>query len=145
MLWVCWPITVCRLHQPANNSRQPWHTDKTDKCRVGDSIMADQYIRGHTVPKSGRFLTYTLHGLTARLDISQHWKDNLNINHHNRLICILYSQRDATYTVFCIIISALHVSGGISAHHQELTKLYVQSWVLPCCLPLVWMTHPHQR
>jgi hypothetical protein len=32
--------------------------------------------------------------------------------------------------MFFIIISALHVSGGISAHHQELIKLYVQPWVL---------------
>ena len=37
---------------------------------------------------------------------------------HN--MCILYNQRDATYTVFFIIISALHVSGGFFAHHQEL-------------------------
>jgi len=32
--------------------------------------------------------------------------------------------------MFFIIISALHVSGGISAHHQELIKLFVQPWVL---------------
>jgi len=24
------------------------------------------------------------------------------------------------YTIFCIIVNALHVSGGFSAHHQEL-------------------------
>jgi len=47
-------------------------------------------------------------------------------------MCILYNQRDATYTVFFIIISALHFSGGISAHHQELIKLCVQPWVLSC-------------
>jgi hypothetical protein len=47
-------------------------------------------------------------------------------------ICILYNQRDATYTMFFIIIGALHVSGGFSAHHQELIKLYVQPWVLSC-------------
>ena len=47
-------------------------------------------------------------------------------------LCILYNQRDATYTMFFIIISALHVSDGISAHHQELIKLYVQPWVLSC-------------
>jgi hypothetical protein len=41
-------------------------------------------------------------------------------------MCILYNQRDATYTVFFIIISALHVSGGFPAHHQELIKLYVE-------------------
>jgi hypothetical protein len=33
---------------------------------------------------------------------------------------------------FIIIISALHVSGGISAHHQELITLHVQPWVLSC-------------
>jgi hypothetical protein len=47
-------------------------------------------------------------------------------------MCILYNQRDATYAVFFIIISALHVSGGFSAHHQELIQLYVQPWVLSC-------------
>jgi hypothetical protein len=45
---------------------------------------------------------------------------------------ILYNQRDATHTMFFIIISAPHVSGSISAHHQELIKLYVQPWVLSC-------------
>jgi len=39
---------------------------------------------------------------------------------------ILYNQRDATYTMLFIIISAVHVSGGFSDHHQELIKLYVQ-------------------
>jgi hypothetical protein len=41
-------------------------------------------------------------------------------------MCILYKQRDATYTLFFVIISVVHVSGGYSAHHQELIKLYVQ-------------------
>jgi hypothetical protein len=40
--------------------------------------------------------------------------------------------------MFFIIISPLHVSGGFSAHNQELIKLYVQPWVLSCCLTLVW-------
>jgi hypothetical protein len=41
-------------------------------------------------------------------------------------MCILYNQRDATYTMFFIIISALHVSGGFSTLHQEFIKLPVQ-------------------
>ena len=45
---------------------------------------------------------------------------------------ILYNQRDATYTMFFIIISAIHVSGGFPAHRRELIKLYVQPWVLSC-------------
>jgi hypothetical protein len=52
-------------------------------------------------------------------------------------MCILYNQRDATYTMFFIIISALHVSGGFSAHHQGLIKLYAQRWV-SSCFPAVY-------
>jgi hypothetical protein len=48
----------------------------------------------------------------------------------HRQMFILYNKRDANYTIFFIIISALHVSGGFSAHHQELIKV---------------PTHPHQR
>jgi hypothetical protein len=44
-------------------------------------------------------------------------------------MCILYNQRDATYTMFFIIISALHILGSFSTHHQELIKLYVQPWI----------------
>ena len=55
-----------------------------------------------------------------------------NLQTESLLTCILHNQRDATYTVFFIIISALRVSGGFSAHHQELIKLYVQPWVLSC-------------
>jgi hypothetical protein len=56
-------------------------------------------------------------------------------------MCILYNQRDATYTVFFIIISALHVSGGFSAHHQELKTVCAALGIvmLSCCLPLVSM------
>jgi hypothetical protein len=31
-----------------------------------------------------------------------------------------------------LLLSALYVSGGFSAYRQELTKLYVQPWVLSC-------------
>jgi len=44
--------------------------------------------------------------------------------------------------MFFMIISGLRVSGGFSAHHQELIKLYVQPWgivMLSCCLSLVWL------
>ena len=64
--------------------------------------------------------------------------NNLKSDVKNRvqnLLCILYNQRDATYTMFfiiIIIISAVHVSGGPSAHHQELIKLYVQPWIFSC-------------
>jgi hypothetical protein len=37
-------------------------------------------------------------------------------------VCILYNQRYTTCTMFFIIISAVHVSGGFSAHHQEPIK-----------------------
>jgi len=44
-----------------------------------------------------------------------------------------------------IIISVLHVSGGFSAHHQELIKTLcaaVGIVMLSCCLPLVWLGLP---
>ena len=43
--------------------------------------------------------------------------------------------------MFFIIISALHVSGGFSAHRQELIKLCASLVIvmLSCCLPLVWI------
>jgi len=56
-------------------------------------------------------------------------------------MCILDNQRDAPYTsttFFIIIISALHVSGGFSAHHQELIKQYVQPWVFSC-FPAIYL------
>jgi hypothetical protein len=49
----------------------------------------------------------------------------------------LYNQQAPIYTMFFIIISTLHVSGGFSANHQELIKLYVQPWVL-LCFPAVY-------
>jgi hypothetical protein len=43
--------------------------------------------------------------------------------------------------MFFIIIGALHVLGGFSAHHQELIKLRAGLGIvmLSCRLPLVWM------
>ena len=43
------------------------------------------------------------------------------------------------YTVYLYQETALHVSGGISTHHQEHTQLYLQHLVLvkPLLLPAV--------
>ena len=43
------------------------------------------------------------------------------------------------YTVYLHLSIALHVSGGISTHHQELITLYLQYLVLmgPLLLPIV--------
>ena len=42
------------------------------------------------------------------------------------------------YTVYLHLETALHVSGGISTHHQEHTELYLQHLVLvkPLLLPV---------
>jgi len=40
------------------------------------------------------------------------------------------------YTIFFIIVNDLTISGGFSAHHRELKKLYTQRRVyakLACC------------
>ena len=45
------------------------------------------------------------------------------------------------YTIFFIAVSSLHVSGGFSAHHQEL-KLYTTSGICQACLllQLAWVS-----
>jgi len=35
------------------------------------------------------------------------------------------------YTLFFIIVNALHVSGGFSAHHQELKYFTHSIWYVP--------------
>jgi hypothetical protein len=35
------------------------------------------------------------------------------------------------YTIFFIIVNALHVSGGFSAHHQELNNCTHSIWHVP--------------
>ena len=40
------------------------------------------------------------------------------------------------YTVYLFLVTAVHVSGGVSTHHQEHTQLYPQHLVLVKPLPL---------
>ena len=42
-------------------------------------------------------------------------------------LCILYNQRDATYTTFFIIISAVHVSGGFFRQSSGVYKNFTCS------------------
>ena len=52
------------------------------------------------------------------------------------------------YTVYLYLQTALHVSGGISTHHQELISLYLQylALLIPLLIPVVNVTiHVHDR
>jgi hypothetical protein len=40
------------------------------------------------------------------------------------------------YTIFFTIVNVLHVSGGFSAHHQELKNVHTASGVCQACLLL---------
>ena len=40
------------------------------------------------------------------------------------------SNKIQRYTVYLYLETALHISGGISSHHQEHTQLYLQHLVL---------------
>ena len=40
------------------------------------------------------------------------------------------------YTTFFIAVTALHVSGGFSAHHQELKTVHTASGICQVCLLL---------
>jgi len=43
------------------------------------------------------------------------------------------------YAIFFITVSALHVSGGFSAHHQELKTVHTASGICQGCLLLLLM------
>jgi len=46
------------------------------------------------------------------------------------------------YTVLLITVNGVHVSGGFSAHHQELKNLHTVSGICEACLllPLAWVS-----
>jgi hypothetical protein len=46
------------------------------------------------------------------------------------------------YTIFFIAVNAVHVSGGFSAHHQELKLYTTASGICQACLllPLAWVS-----
>jgi hypothetical protein len=45
------------------------------------------------------------------------------------------------YTIFFIAVNALHVSGGFSAHHQELKTVHTASGICQACLLLPLPLH----
>jgi hypothetical protein len=61
----------------------------------------------------------------------------------NRLDGILLSitNKMQCYTIFFIIVDALHVSGGFSAHHQQLKLCTHSVWYVPglLLLQLAWL------
>ena len=53
-------------------------------------------------------------------------------------VCILLSitNKMQLYTIFFIIVNVLYVSGGFSAHHQELKIVHTASGICQACLLL---------
>jgi hypothetical protein len=51
------------------------------------------------------------------------------------------------YIILFIIVSAVHVSSGFSAHHQELKSVHAASGICQTCLllPLAWMSWDHEN
>ena len=49
---------------------------------------------------------------------------------HRKYIPIYISNKMQRYTVYLYLETALHVSGGISIHHQQTIQLYLQYLVL---------------
>jgi hypothetical protein len=60
----------------------------------------------------------------------------------NILILLSTTNKMQRYTIFFIIVDALNVSGGFSAHHQELTNCSHSIWYVPVLLllPLAWLS-----
>ena len=78
-------------------------------------------------PATFRLLAQCLNHNIFKVTLPQNYcNGGLTLVFIDRKMCILYNQRDATYTKFFIIIGPIHVSGGFSAHHQEFIKLLEQ-------------------
>jgi len=53
-----------------------------------------------------------------------------------------YTNKMQPYTIFFITVSAVHVSRGFSAHHQELKTVHTECDIRQACLllPLEWVS-----
>jgi hypothetical protein len=45
------------------------------------------------------------------------------------IILLSTTNKMQRYTIFCITVNAVHVSGGFSAHHQELKTVHTSSLI----------------
>jgi hypothetical protein len=52
------------------------------------------------------------------------------------LIPLSITNKMQRYTIFFIAVNALHVSGGFSAHHQELKTVHTAASICQACLLL---------
>jgi hypothetical protein len=48
-----------------------------------------------------------------------------------QIILVSTNNKVQCYTIFFIIVNAVHVSGGFSAHHQELKNCTHSIWYVP--------------
>jgi len=66
-------------------------------------------------------------------------------NNPYSFIILSITNKMQRYTVFFITVNFLHVSGGFSAHHQELKTVRTASGICQACLllQLVWVELAH--
>ena len=65
------------------------------------------------------------------------FRSNVQGSVHSKYILLYISNKKQRYTIYLSLETALHVSGGISTHHQEHIQLYLQHLALvkPLLLP----------
>jgi hypothetical protein len=57
-------------------------------------------------------------------------------NNDKQVILLSITNKMQRYTIFFIAVTALHVSGGFCAHHQELKTVHTASGICQACLLL---------
>jgi hypothetical protein len=67
---------------------------------------------------------------------------NVQFSHNRDSTNLFYVQQDATLHSLFYLETALHVSGGITTHHQERKQLYLQHLVFVTLLLLPATYHP---
>jgi len=78
--------------------------------------------------------------LTCNLNLTFMWPCIVNV------IFLSITNKMQHYTIFFITVNALQVSGGFSAHHQELKTVHTASGICQACLllPLAWVSWKFQ-
>ena len=61
---------------------------------------------------------------------------DVHVTVHRYCILLNTTNKMQPYTIFFIAVNALHVSGGFSAHHQELRTVHTASGICQACLLL---------
>jgi hypothetical protein len=127
----------------------PWFclhaTLQTEKLRtdVNNLMMRQQYLPSEA-QKSQAMCQIIARNAAAVEPATEYTTATTWPKHCTKYIPFSTTNKMQHYTIFFIAVNVLHVSGGFSAHHQELKTVHMPYGICQACLllPLALPTHP---